>query len=52
MPTRALIIDDSLVMRKIAERSPRQATIDLSLLLPFTPEQVREYVVPVLDGKP
>jgi two-component system chemotaxis response regulator CheY len=30
MPTRALIVDDSSVMRKIVERSLRQAGIDLS----------------------
>jgi len=99
MSIRALIVDDSSVMRKIVERSLRQAGIDLSQVFeagngadalgvpavpnakdvpvvmittegseahvvqalscgargyirkPFTPDQVKEHVVPVLGGK-
>jgi len=61
---RALIVDDSSVMRKIVERSLRQAGIELDVVQalsfgvrgymrkPFTPDQVKEQVLPVLGKKP
>jgi hypothetical protein len=44
---RALIVDDSSVMRKIVERCLRPAGIRQ----PFTPDQVKEHVLPGLGKK-